>query len=230
MERSSKLEPIKIRSTVDQVEENIRKYIAAENFKPGDSLPTEQEFAASLGVSRNVVREALSRFRMLGMISSNKRDGLRLQKLDLAPTLERLLDPGAMDYTTLRELIEVRIMLEVGMGNALFRNMTAEHIQNLRKIMKDYESSKNPASKIEYEINFHSYLYDITGNSTLMSFQKYLKVVFDYVLKIEREKGKDNIPLPKVSHKQLVDCLENGSVEDFRQLMQDHFSTYSILL
>src|SRR5690606_2361163 len=121
------------------------------------------------------------------------------------------------------ELFELRIMLEIGMAETLFRKITPEHISELRKLIADYLSSPKKDNKITHEISFHSALYNITGNETLIGFQKYLKIVFDYVLEIET-----NIKVSEstIDHSSLVDCLEKGTVEDFRRQMQEHFSVY----
>ena len=226
-ESKIKIKPVQKESMVDQVENNLRSYIKEQGFKPGDTLPTENDLAASMNVSRNVIREALSRFRMLGLIASNKKNGIRLIKFDLFPALERVLDPTVMDETTLHELFELRIMLEIGMADALFRNVVPEQIQELKKIISQYESSNTSKNKIDYEISFHSFLYKITRNETLYGFQKYLKIVFDYVLELEAKADMSNLPKKKVSHAHLVKCLEKGTIEEFRQLMHDHFSIYT---
>ncbi|SDM70042.1 FadR/GntR family transcriptional regulator [Kriegella aquimaris] len=226
MEKNHKIKPVKIESMVDQVENNLRDYIKKQGFKPGDTLPTENELASSMNVSRNVIREALSRFRMLGLIVSNKKKGIQLKKFNLFPALERVLDPTVLDENTLHELFELRIMLEVGMADALFRNISSEDILELRKIIASFESSSTKRNKIDYEIDFHSYLYKISKNETLFGFQKYLKIVFDYVLEIEAKSGANKIDEPKVDHSRLVKCLEEGTVAEFRQLMNDHFLPY----
>ena len=224
-ENKPMIKPVQKLSMVDQVEKNLRIYFKEHGFKPGDTLPTEMDLAESMGVSRNVIREALSRFRMLGLISSNKRKGIQLKKFNLFSALERVLDPSVLDADTLHELFELRIMLEIGMANALFRNVTAEDIATLKEIISTYETS-GQGTKIDYEISFHSYLYKISHNETLFGFQKYLKIVFDYVLEAEAKIDKTEIPPKKVDHTQLVECLENGTVSDFQGLMHDHFSTY----
>lgn len=224
-ENKPMIKPVQKQSMVDQVEKNLRVYFKEHGFKPGDTLPTEMDLAENMGVSRNVIREALSRFRMLGLISSNKRKGIQLKKFNLFSALERVLDPAVLDQDTLHELFELRIMLEIGMANALFRNVTPKDIETLKEIIRTYETS-GKENKIDYEINFHSYLYKISHNETLFGFQKYLKIVFDYVLEAEAKIDKNKIPAKKVDHTQLVECLENGTVSDFQALMHDHFSTY----
>ena len=48
---------------VDQVEEKLIQYFKEQGLRPGSSIPNENELAASLGIGRTVLREALSRFK-----------------------------------------------------------------------------------------------------------------------------------------------------------------------
>ncbi len=225
-ESNGNFKPIQKMSMVDQVEKALRVYFKENGFKPGDNLPTENELAQTMNVSRNVVRESLSRFRMLGLISSNKKNGIRLEKLNLFSALERVMDPNVLDKSTLHDLFELRIMLEIGMADAIYRNITEEQILNLRQIVDNFENNKGKVNKIDHEISFHSSLYKISNNETLCGFQKYLKIVFDYVLSLETKVDNKLVINSKITHRDLVDCLENGTVQEFGKLMHDHFSPY----
>ena len=48
--------------------QEIRSYIIRNDLKPGDLLPTEQAMCESLGVSRNVLREAIKSMELMGMV------------------------------------------------------------------------------------------------------------------------------------------------------------------
>jgi DNA-binding FadR family transcriptional regulator len=48
-------------SLVDKVESNLVELLQNRKLKVGDAIPKEIELAATLGVSRTVIREALSR-------------------------------------------------------------------------------------------------------------------------------------------------------------------------
>ncbi|SDB58872.1 DNA-binding transcriptional regulator, FadR family [Flavobacteriaceae bacterium MAR_2010_188] len=224
--QAENFKPILKESMVDQVERNLWLYFKNNDFHPGDNLPTEKELAENMNVSRNVIREALSRFRMLGLISSNKKSGIQLEKFDLFSALARVMDPDVLDKSTLHNLFELRIMLEIGMADAIYRNINKDEIKFLRQIVEDYELRKNVPDKIEHEISFHSALYKISKNETLCGFQKYLRSVFDYVLELESVIIDENKANTKVSHNELIDCLEKGSAEEFRKLMHDHFNPY----
>ena len=63
---------------VDSVEESLISYFKEQGLRPGCSIPNEMELAASLGVGRAVLREALSRFKMTGMIVSRTKKGMVL--------------------------------------------------------------------------------------------------------------------------------------------------------
>ena len=55
-------------SLVDKVEANLVELLQQQKLKIGDSIPTELELAEKLGVSRTVIREALLRLKMMGLI------------------------------------------------------------------------------------------------------------------------------------------------------------------
>ena len=50
---------------IDQVEDSLLTYFKKNDLGRGDSIPNENSLAAELGVARSVVREALSRLKMM---------------------------------------------------------------------------------------------------------------------------------------------------------------------
>ena len=77
------LKKISAKTMTDVVEMNLREYLKKKLFKPGDALPSEQQLADALGVSRNVVREALNRLRLVGIVATKKRRGMLLSQPDI---------------------------------------------------------------------------------------------------------------------------------------------------
>src|SRR5580698_437909 len=75
----------------EQLAVRIADLIAHGEFSNGDRLPAETELAERFGVSRPVIREALSRLRLTGVIVSRKGSGSYVQKRsDLPP---RVVEP-----------------------------------------------------------------------------------------------------------------------------------------
>jgi len=206
------------RTMADLVELQLRDYLRKKLFKPGDPLPSEQQLAASLGVSRNVVREALSRLRMLGIVETRKKRGMLLSRPDILGSFERVLDPLIMDTGTLQDLFELRLTLEVGLADILYKRKTAKDVAELEAIAaRQQVTVGKPSWRIKHEIAFHGKLYQMTGNDTMQRFQHMLLPIFGYVVELEK------VYTPAaVSHMALVEILKNDSKEKFRQGMYQH--------
>lgn len=213
-------------SLVDKVEAKLVELLQDRKLKVGDSIPTELELCEALGVSRTVVREAMLRLRMMGLIESKKKKGAVITNPDLFGILSKSMNPHILDQGTLKEIFEIRLVLEIGMADFLFKRITKEDLKALKKIVKDEpEVSQDHFFIIDYEIAFHGKLYDITGNETLKKFQTMLLPVFDYVQKSSLLKTKGNLA-EFVSHKGLVNILENGTPELFRNAMRNHLENH----
>ena len=205
----------------DVVELRLRDYFKKKSFKPGDALPTEVELAEALGVSRNIVREALSRLRMLGMIESKKKRGMILSSPDILGAFERVLDPLIITDETLQDLFELRLVIEMGLADILFLNLTEKKIKELERIVDNEIQDNQQSFRVKNEILFHGKLYEIAGNDTLKRFQNMLLPVFGFVLKLEKE-----FISGKVSHRDLVELLKKGNKEDFKQGMYEHLKPH----
>ena len=218
--------PIDTRSLVDRVEDNLVQLLQQRKLKIGDSIPKEIELAENLGVSRTVVREALLRLRMMGLIESKKKKGAVLTNPDLFGIMSKSMNPHILDQYTLKGMFELRLVMEIGMADLIFNRITSADIEELYRIVSD----EPPATQyhlfnIDHEIRFHGKLYEITGNQAMKKFQKMLLPVFDYVHKSGLLKEQ---PMLRtfVSHKELVDILAHGDADKFRAGMRSHMENH----
>jgi len=215
---NNELGPIVQKTMADIVEIRLREYLKEKSFKPGDPLPKELEIAHSLGVSRNVVREALSRLRMLGMVETKKKRGMVLARPDILSSFERVLDPLIIGESTLQDIFEIRLTLEMGLADLLYLRKTKKDVEELEQIAKNQKvTGGRQTFRIKNEIAFHGKIYQMTGNETLQRFQSMLLPVFGYLVSLEK------VPIiGKVSHLDLVEILKHGTKEEFRQGMLQH--------
>ena len=220
------LKSVDTSSLVDKVEASLVELLQERKLGVGDVIPKEIELAGTLGVSRTVIREALTRLRIMGLIESKKKKGSVITSPDLFGMMGKSMNPHILDQNTLKEIFEIRLVLEIGMADLLFHRITKEDIEELKQMV----SNEPPATQyhlfnIEHEIAFHGKLYEITGNETLKKFQKMLLPVFDYVHNSGLLKKQ---PMLKtfVSHKGLVEILEDGTPEAFRNAMRMHLENH----
>lgn len=223
---SGNLSKIDTTSLVDKVEKMIIEFLTHKNLKVGDSIPKELELTEALGVSRTVIREALLRLRMMGLIESRKKRGAVITSPDLISILEKSMDPRILDNNTLKEIFEMRLALEIGMADFIIERITAQDIQELRAIVaNDPPGSFDTLFLIEEEIKFHGKLYEITKNETLKKFQRLLLPVFNYVHHsgiLEKPSANKRF----ASHKDLVDVIETGDAEALRNAMRNHLQNH----
>lgn len=220
---------------VDQVEDRLLNYFKDNNLNIGDSIPNEIDLAVSLGVARNVLREALSRLKMIGMIESRPRRGMVLREPSLFGGMKRIVDPRILSESSLFDILDFRVALELGICSDIFRNLTDEDLEDLEKIENAGEFTENNEYSLISEYSFHSKLYEITGNRTISEFQSVIRPVMEFVkLKFKDLLEPINIEIKErgelVTHHDLLILLQNRDEEGFRKALEKHFIVYKILL
>src|SRR6187431_647897 len=100
----NKFKLVDTRSLVDKVEANLVELLQERKLTVGDSIPKEIELAETLGVSRTVIREALSRLRMMGLIETKKKKGAVITSPDLFGIMSKSMNPHVLSQETLKEI------------------------------------------------------------------------------------------------------------------------------
>lgn len=212
------------KSLVDKIEKSLVELLSSKEYPIGALIPKEIELAARLGVSRTVVREALSRLRTRGMIESRKKRGAVITRPDIVSVIGKGMNPEILDQDTLKEIFEMRLSLEVGMADFIIKRVTPEDIADLKAIVSREMPGKPPNTfEIEEEIDFHSKLYEICNNNTMKGFQKLLLPIFNYV----HSSGMLNdVPVFKkvVTHSDLITLIEAGSADKLRKGIRQHLN------
>ncbi len=119
--------PIRTRRAFEEICERIREQLALGVLKPGDKLPPERELAQQLGVSRNVLREALRSLEMAGILRLQKgvKGGAFIQEGDTSRMNEVMRDMLSLGTISVRELSEARIQRHRFGGSACLRQCAA---------------------------------------------------------------------------------------------------------
>lgn len=147
------------------VQAEIKRYILEHRLKPGDSLPTEGELAARLGVSRNSVREAVKGLESLGIIEARAGAGLSVRDFSLDALLDHLAFGMLFDVRSLADILGVRLAVETGMSKEVVLHRTPRQLEDLDAILGRWLSA---AQRGEYaptlDRAFHQTLYVDVGN------------------------------------------------------------------
>lgn len=163
------------RSASARVAEQLRDLIASGNLAPGDRLPSENELARALQVSRPVVREALRGLAMLGLVETRQGGGATVTDL----TAERLLEPLGF-YLSLRdhstaEVFRARALIDAGLAHdAALRASEAERAQLLDIARTGFDLVGDPTGFRVLDARFHALIMDAAGNAFLAAVSRAL--------------------------------------------------------
>ena len=215
---------------VEQTQKQILKYMS--DHAGEKQMIKEHEFSEAFGVSRIVVREALSRLRVLGLIETRRNSGSRLVNPDVFGVVKTVIEAGALSKEMIRDLYEFRVVLEVGATDLIFRGKKPEQVERLKSIVEQEmenawklkhsngseEDIKCAQSILDGDLAFHKILMEMTGNKSLISFQSALSELFKlYTVEV----GKDYLTDVMV-HKNLLMLLETGTPDEFRMAINYH--------
>jgi DNA-binding GntR family transcriptional regulator len=141
-------------STTSQIVESLSRAIVDHRLQPGAKL-VEQKLADHFGVSRTLVRQALYQLERQRLVVIEPARGAFVA----APSLQEA-----------QEVFEVRRMLEAEMTRTFVLQITAEHVQALRKHLvaeKEAVSKTNVAGRVELLGDFHILIAQLLGNKVL---------------------------------------------------------------
>jgi GntR family transcriptional repressor for pyruvate dehydrogenase complex len=163
-EALSYLEPLETRTRGVAVLDALADMVERSGLKIGDRLPPEVSLAATLGVGRSTIREALNRWEGLGIIRRRRGDGTYLSarvqtSRGLVPTMVRL------EGEALLRLMEIRRTLENDVVRKATVNATAEQrrqISDLCDALLIEVDAGRPWRKADHA--FHGAIYDASGN------------------------------------------------------------------
>ena len=195
-------------------------------LKAGDALPAEAELARRFGVSKAVIREALSQLATGGMITIQQGRTSSVAALSSEPLAGYLNLAVRVADEGLREAIELRRALETDIAVLAAGRATADDLAALAAIierMKLHYESVDPW--IEDDIAFHLALARASHNS-LMSFlmEALSRTMRECIRDLQlRRELRDNRKTLK-RHVAIYAAVASRDPEAARLAMQAHFA------
>ncbi|MBN6055039.1 FadR family transcriptional regulator [Nonomuraea sp. RK-328] len=145
---------------VDTLTARIREGVV----RPGERLPTESSLVETYGVSRTVVREAISRLQAAGLVETHHGRGTFV----LARPSTARFPAGPHTDGTLEDvtgLLEFRTAFEVEAAALAARRRTDAHLADLREALDAFAGAgDHPSAAVNADYRFHLRVALATGN------------------------------------------------------------------
>ncbi|GGI40921.1 FadR/GntR family transcriptional regulator [Mammaliicoccus stepanovicii] len=210
-------------SLVDVAVEKLNEYISVHQYENGDKLPSERKLIEQLGVSRTVVREAISRLQQSGLIQVKSGSGMFIT--DKNKHLSMLFESHMKVHGfEIKELLEVRKILELGALRLIIENNLTIDFNKLRSINNHYYHSKDDVTGLaEADSAFHESIILFTENQTLITMTKVIKEYFakNQFNQVVKE---GEIVRSFEEHKDIIESLERGDLVASHDAINKHLS------
>ena len=209
---------------LEEATRSLQNYIIDRELSPGDPLPSEKELSQRLKVSRTLLREALQRFKVMGMIESKRKSGMVLKRLHPENLFEPFI-PFIDSAKAFGKILEMRMILELGMAESLVAKTNSERLLELEILAVRMRETRGRSETIELDNAFHGALFKTVDNEFLDAI-KGLSVDF-FALTYERDDSLSTGRTNYESHMAIVEALRACDPEAFRSALKKHYEVYS---
>lgn len=217
-------------SVVSEVAERLLAYFTSGDVAAGTRLPAERQLAASLGVGRSAVREALAALEILGIVVVKPGSGTYLRD-EISELLPRTLSWGLMlGEPRTRELVELRGGLEVQAVQLAAGRISDEALDRMRNNLAAMEAGLDDlAAFVEADAAFHREIAVGSGNQVLQellqSIRSLLRIWVDRALTDE-----GHAAAALAEHRRIFAALEARDASAAAAAMQEHMETAAVRL
>jgi GntR family transcriptional repressor for pyruvate dehydrogenase complex len=152
----------------EQVVAQLLGMVKAGNLKPDDRLPSERELAASFGVSRPTIREAVRALVVLGVLNTRHGGGIFVSSLRAETLLGPLQFFLSLEETAVDALYDARELIEGGIACRAAVATRAEDVAYLLRLIDSQKDAiDDPQAYRKLDIAFHERIHALAANSFL---------------------------------------------------------------
>ena len=230
------LRPIDNTSVVQQVIDRLTYAMIYKELRPGDKLPTEMELAASFGVGRNSIREAIKILVSFGVLDIRRPEGTFVASGFSDKMINPLLYGIILDQSdSLDNLKELREWIDFGILELAMEKAEPEDLFQLefqlQELLKEIDAG-DPQKVFIADDEFHEAISTAAHNSLLGQIAKLVRTLTSELrmstirnmLKLNKSKEL------KKAHEDLFNIVKGKNDSLARQkLIDGYFYRYNVL-
>lgn len=212
-----------------QLVRRLTESIQAGELRPGDRLPTESELVRSHGVSRTVVREAMSRLNAQGLVETQHGRGSFVLASPSSTSFS--VDPaGARSIDELAELLEFRIGFETEAAALASARADSTRIAAIKEALSRFlEATDRPSDSVKADFEFHRSVAVASGNRYLLQILDSLGRTAIAAPRARLAVSSDEDPTPHhrlvaEEHRTIYEAIARRDPADARAAMRVHLA------
>lgn len=210
----------------EQVVERLSLQIFNGALRHGDQLPNERKLAEQYGVSRTVIREAMKTLVNNGLVEVRTGQGTFVVD-DTAKALKNSIHTlmrFGEDKDRLREMVELRELLEPGIAALAARRAEAHELERMQAAIDDMDRAMDDATAfIEADNRFHLQLAIATHNRLL---PRILDSIVDLLNQLRGEifQVEGGPQRGQAHHRKILATVRDRDAAAARRAMEDHLA------
>lgn len=211
----------------DRVTEMLIEEITGGQYQPGEVLPPEQVIADRLGVSRTVLREAVSRLKADGIVTSKQGRGLTVM-VNTRPSVLRMQAAEEGNVEQIMRIVELRRGFEIEAAALAAQRRDEQDLENMRDALDSMAAaveSGDVVAGIEADLNFHRAIARATRNEHYLNFFDFLSVLLKRNVQVSRSRSAKRAgrgAMAQSEHEALYRAIEQGDSELARLHARNH--------
>ncbi|MFS2205831.1 FadR/GntR family transcriptional regulator [Variovorax sp. Varisp36] len=208
--------------------EDLGEKIRSQSLRPGDKLPTESAIMQAYGVSRTVVREALSKLQAGGLVETLHGVGTFVLQPRAGGVFR--LDPGEIAASVdVLAVLELRISLETESAGLAASRRTDEQLVAMRQALDDFERNVVVAGDtVGPDFRFHLQIAESTGNPYFADIMRHLGTTLIPRTRISairtHEGGAPYLNRVNREHEEIYAAIARRDPESARAAMRIHLT------
>lgn len=184
----------------DQVTAALKAHIANGDVLPGSRLPTEPALAERYGVSRTVIREAISRLKSAGLVEVRQGSGMVVSEGAHIKAFTIDLDVSGSIEAVLR-VTELRRGIEGEAAALAAQRRTSEQLAAIEQALKNIELAElEGRDGVQEDLAFHLSISRATGNPLYPSMHEFITQFIRDAIRITRSNEERRWDLARAVH------------------------------
>lgn len=158
----------KIESPVDNVIHQLRSSITNGELNPGDVLPSERKLADKFGVGRVIIRDALKKLEIYGLVKTYPQSGTIIKGKGLMALEGLIIDILDFEEADFESIVDIRNLLEIKSAGLAATRRTEKDISLIQDALHAHEDKiKQGISAEKEDFLLHLQIAEVSGNSVL---------------------------------------------------------------
>lgn len=225
------LSPIQLPRAAEEVADRLMTAVAIGDYLPGDRLPPERELAATFGIGRAAIHDALGRLEAMGIVDirRGRLGGAYVMASwgeSSAHAIRQTLVPRWEEF---EQLLDLRALVEELVGRTAAERRTMAQVNKITTALRAFRAAKSPHEEQLADSKFHAAVLAATGNPKLFALSRSLLAASTLSFPYEpwgtgQKSERTEFHKALDGHEAMCRAVTDGDVEMAGKLSRTHFT------